>query len=102
MRIIAGLLRGRKLISPKGGDVRPTSDKVKEAMFSMLLPYMEEDFVAMDVFTGSGNLGLEAISRGVLEKIVRIAGEAKSLLLGVYRSHDWLIIIKNTDVAIPR
>lgn len=64
MRIIAGLLRGRKLKSPRGGDVRPTSDKVKEAVFSMLLPYMEEDFVAMDVFTGSGNLGLEAISRG--------------------------------------
>ena len=64
MRIIAGLLRGRKLISPKGTDVRPTSDKVKEAVFSMLLPYMDEDFVAMDVFTGSGNLGLEAISRG--------------------------------------
>ena len=64
MRIIAGLLRGRKLKSPKGGDVRPTSDKVKEAIFSMLLPYMEDDFVAMDVFTGSGNLGLEAISRG--------------------------------------
>ena len=64
MRIIAGELRGRKILSPKGNDVRPTTDKVKEAIFSMLIPYMEDDFVVMDVFSGSGNLGLEAISRG--------------------------------------
>ena len=50
--------------SPKNDDVRPTSDKVKEAVFSMLLPWMEDGFVCMDVFAGSGNLGLEAISRG--------------------------------------
>ncbi len=64
MRIIAGELKGRRLLSPKTNDVRPTSDKVKEAVFSMLLPYMEGDFACMDVFAGSGNLGLEAISRG--------------------------------------
>lgn len=52
-------------MSPKNNDIRPTSDKVKEAVFSMLLPYMDgEDAVCMDVFCGSGNLGLEAISRG--------------------------------------
>ena len=65
MRIIAGKLRGRRLISPKGDAVRPTTDKVKEAVFSMLIPYITEDTVVMDVFAGSGNLGLEAISRGV-------------------------------------
>jgi len=64
MRIITGKLRGRKLKSPKTNDVRPTSDKVKEAIFDMLQPYMIEDFVCMDVFAGSGNMGLEAISRG--------------------------------------
>ena len=64
MRIIAGELKGRRLKSPKTDDVRPTSDKVKEAVFSMLLPWMEGEFVCMDVFAGSGNLGLEAISRG--------------------------------------
>lgn len=64
MRIITGKLRGRKLKSPKTYDVRPTSDKVKEAVFDMLQPYMIDDFVCMDVFAGSGNLGLEAISRG--------------------------------------
>ena len=64
MRIITGKLRGRKLKSPKTNDVRPTSDKVKEAIFDMLQPYMVDDFVCMDVFAGSGNMGLEAISRG--------------------------------------
>lgn len=83
MRIIAGLLRGRKLKSPKGTEIRPTSDRVKEAMFSMLFPYMDEGFTAMDVFTGSGNLGLEAISRGAKtvyfsdsdRESLRLAGE---------------------------
>ena len=64
MRIIAGELKGRRLKSPKTDDVRPTSDKVKEAVFSMLLPWLESGTVCMDVFAGSGNLGLEAISRG--------------------------------------
>ena len=64
MRIITGTLGGRKLISPKTKDIRPTSDKVKEAIFSMLFPYMEEGFAAVDLFTGTGNMGLEAISRG--------------------------------------
>ncbi|MDO5331873.1 MAG: 16S rRNA (guanine(966)-N(2))-methyltransferase RsmD [Bacillota bacterium] len=64
MRIITGSLKGRRLKSPKSNDVRPTSDKVKEAMFDMLYPYIQNDFVCMDVFAGTGNLGLEAISRG--------------------------------------
>ena len=75
MRIIAGELRGRKILSPKGNDVRPTTDKVKEAVFSMLIPYIDEDTVAMDVFSGSGNLGLEAISRGA--KTVYFSDESR-------------------------
>ena len=80
MRIIAGELKGRRLLSPKGSDVRPTSDKVKEAVFSMLLPYMEGDFACMDVFAGSGNLGLEAISRGA-EKVFFSDSSRESLAL---------------------
>jgi len=64
MRIITGSLKGRKLKSPKTNDVRPTSDKVKEAIFDMLYPWLRDGFVCMDVFAGSGNMGLEAISRG--------------------------------------
>jgi len=64
MRVIAGELKGRRLASPIGNDVRPTSDKVKEAIFSMLIPYLYEGCVCADLFAGSGGLGIEAISRG--------------------------------------
>lgn len=63
MRIIAGDFKGRKLLSPKGEDIRPTSDKVKEAVFSILFHDIE-DAVCVDLFAGTGSLGIEAISRG--------------------------------------
>ena len=63
MRIIAGEFKGRRLRSPEDRRVRPTSDKVKEAVFSMLSPYLY-DSTAADLFAGTGSLGLEAISRG--------------------------------------
>jgi 16S rRNA (guanine(966)-N(2))-methyltransferase RsmD len=81
MRIIAGELKGRRLLSPRGNDVRPTSDKVKEAVFSMLMPWMEDGpFACMDVFAGSGNLGLEAISRGA-DKVFFSDASRESLAL---------------------
>lgn len=64
MRIITGKLKGRKLKTPKNFDIRPTSDRVKEAIFSILDPYIHEDTVIVDLFCGTGNLGLEALSRG--------------------------------------
>lgn len=64
MRIITGEYRGRRLRTPFGKDVRPTSDKVKESIFNLLIPYITDDFVCLDLFAGTGNLGLEAISRG--------------------------------------
>jgi len=63
MRIIAGELKGRKLETLKGNDVRPTGDKVKEAIFSMIDAHLDES-VVLDLFSGTGNLGLEALSRG--------------------------------------
>ena len=63
MRIIAGDYKGRKLFSPMDRSVRPTSDKVKEAMFSMLQTRIDGARV-LDLFAGTGNLGLEALSRG--------------------------------------
>ncbi|MCQ2551077.1 MAG: 16S rRNA (guanine(966)-N(2))-methyltransferase RsmD [Clostridia bacterium] len=63
MRIIAGEFKGRKLEAPVDNRIRPTTDKVKEAMFSMLMPYID-DAVCLDLFAGTGNLGLEALSRG--------------------------------------
>ena len=63
MRIISGEYRGRKLETPRGKDVRPTTDKVKEAMFSILMPYIP-GAMCLDLFAGTGGLGLEALSRG--------------------------------------
>ena len=63
MRIIAGDFKGRRLFTPKDSRIRPTTDKVKESIFSMVAAYLE-DAVVIDLFSGSGNLGLEAISRG--------------------------------------
>ena len=63
MRIISGDLKGRRLNTPRSNKIRPTTDKVKESIFSMLMSYIE-DSVVIDLFSGTGNLGLEAISRG--------------------------------------
>lgn len=63
MRVISGKARGLKLISPAGNNTRPTLDRVKEALFSMLLPYLNGASV-LDLFAGSGALGIEALSRG--------------------------------------
>lgn len=63
MRIITGEYKGRKLETPRGDDIRPTTDKVKEAIFNLLMQDIY-DAVCVDLFTGTGNLGLEALSRG--------------------------------------
>ena len=66
MRIIAGKARGRKILSPPTMETRPTLDRVKESMFSMIQAYIP-DAVVIDVFAGTGSLGLEAASRGAKE-----------------------------------
>lgn len=63
MRVISGSARGLKLESPSGDKTRPTLDRVKEALFSMLLPYLN-GAVVLDLFAGTGALGIEALSRG--------------------------------------
>jgi 16S rRNA (guanine(966)-N(2))-methyltransferase RsmD len=63
IRVIAGDYKGRKLFAPKDDNVRPTTDRVKEAMFNMAQPLVG-DAVCIDLFAGSGSLGIEALSRG--------------------------------------
>lgn len=63
MRIISGDLKGKRLSTPNNNKVRPTTDKIKESIFNMIMEYTE-DAVVLDLFSGTGNLGLEAISRG--------------------------------------
>lgn len=66
MRIIAGAWRGRPLQAPPGEATRPTSDRAREALFSMLQSRLGsfEDLAVADLFAGTGALGLEALSRG--------------------------------------
>ena len=63
MRVIAGKYKGRKLYSPEDSSVRPTTDKVKEACFSILTNELWDARV-LDLFAGTGGLGIEALSRG--------------------------------------
>lgn len=63
MRVIAGEYKGRRLESPQDYSVRPTTDKVKEALFSILSEKIWGSRV-LDLFSGTGNLGIEALSRG--------------------------------------
>ena len=65
MRVVAGRLGGRRLAAPAGAGTRPTSDRVREALFSLLGPV--EDARVLDLFAGSGALGIEALSRGAAE-----------------------------------
>ncbi len=66
MRIVAGEWRGRRLVAPKGEATRPTADRTRETLFSMLTSRLGsfEDLSVADLFAGSGALGLEALSRG--------------------------------------
>lgn len=63
MRVITGTARGRVLRTLEGEDVRPTTDRVKEAIFSMI-QFETEGRRVLDLFAGSGQLGIEALSRG--------------------------------------
>lgn len=63
MRIIAGDYKGRKLSAPYGERIRPTADKVKGAIFNMI-DFEVYDSIVVDLFSGTGNIGLEALSRG--------------------------------------
>ena len=64
LRVVGGSLRGRNLIPFKEDKIRPTSDKVKEALFNIIAPYLTEGMLVADFCAGTGNLGIEAISRG--------------------------------------
>jgi 16S rRNA (guanine966-N2)-methyltransferase len=64
MRIIAGSRKGARIFAPKGTGTRPTGDRVREAAFNLLGPGSAEDATVLDLFAGSGAIGLEALSRG--------------------------------------
>jgi 16S rRNA (guanine966-N2)-methyltransferase len=67
VRIIAGSRKGARIFAPKGRDTRPTSDRVREAAFNLIGPV--EDASVLDLFAGSGAMGLEALSRGAASAV---------------------------------
>jgi 16S rRNA (guanine966-N2)-methyltransferase len=84
MRIVAGRFRGAAPATPKGQDIRPTSDRVREAVFNILAHGLDVEFEGarvLDLFAGTGALGLEAMSRGAAFCLfVEEAAEARGLI----------------------
>lgn len=77
MRVVSGQCKGRPLKAVPGVSTRPTTDKVKESIFNIIGPYFEGG-VALDLFAGSGGLGIEALSRGI-ERAVFVDREYKAV-----------------------
>jgi 16S rRNA (guanine966-N2)-methyltransferase len=108
MRIVAGRFRGRPLQAPPGPQTRPTADRVREALFSMLASRIGsfEDLRVADLYAGSGALGLEALSRGAghasfVESDPRAAAviKANAAKLGIA---EQVRILGGSALALPR
>jgi len=96
MRIITGDFKGRRLEMPEGKDIRPTTEKVKEAIFSIIAGNVP-GAVCVDLFAGTGNLGLEALSRGA-EKCYFADNSRESLNLikrniAMCKAEEWSVVI---------
>ena len=94
MRVVAGKHRGRRLRAPSGRGTRPTSDRVREALFSILGPV--EGLRVLDLFAGSGALGIEALSRGAahvtfVERDHRAADMIRANLEGLGEEGDVVV-----------
>ena len=112
MRIIAGLAKGRPLTAPRGPRTRPMMDRAKEAIFSMLAPEIVEARV-LDLYAGSGSMGLEALSRGAAsvvfveswrEALKALAANIETIGLGgevaPAKVEEWLRTARGTfDIA---
>ena len=68
MRVVAGKYGGRRLKGPEGLEMRPTGDRLKESLFSILSPVLP-DAVVLDCFSGTGSIGIEALSRGAKQVV---------------------------------
>ncbi|UII57295.1 16S rRNA (guanine(966)-N(2))-methyltransferase RsmD [Cytobacillus spongiae] len=77
MRVVSGKYKGKALKAVPGNTTRPTTDKVKEALFNIIGPYFNGGY-GLDLFAGSGGLGIEGISRG-LEKVIFVDRDGKAV-----------------------
>ena len=84
MRVVGGRLKGRNLASPASRDIRPTADRLRESLFNILIHAYEDPIVdarVLDLFAGTGALGIEAVSRGAkFTLFVDNGAEARALL----------------------
>lgn len=97
MRVIAGSARRLLLKTPEGPDTRPTTDRIKETLFNMLMPYLPGS-VFVDFFSGSGGIGIEALSRGA-QKAYFVENNSKAvacIMANVEHTHftDKAVILK--------
>ncbi|MGD9703992.1 MAG: 16S rRNA (guanine(966)-N(2))-methyltransferase RsmD [Acidimicrobiia bacterium] len=107
MRVVAGELRGRRLIAPEGLDTRPTTDRVREAVFNSLGSMdLVVDATYVDLFAGTGALGIEALSRGAAHcTFVERDGRALRALrenLASLSLTDRATVLPNDALAIGR
>src|ERR1700720_952050 len=84
MRVVGGRLKGRNLVSPSSRDIRPTADRLREALFNILIHAYDDpvqDARVLDLFAGTGALGIEAVSRGAkFALFVDNGAEARALM----------------------
>ncbi len=113
MRVIAGKARGTRLAELKGADIRPTLDRVKESFFNKVGPHLEGE-TFLDLFAGTGSMGVEALSRGA-EKVVFVEKNhrAQSLIISnLERCHfgteagdseekNWILLKQDAFHALP-
>lgn len=95
MRVITGSARGRRLIAPPGQEVRPTSAMVKEAIFS-IIQFEVEGARVLDLFAGSGQMGIEALSRGARSCV--LVDSAQSSLAAIKRNLEAAGLTKSAKV----
>lgn len=96
MRIIAGRFKGRKLAHFKADHIRPTTDRIKESVFNKLQGYVE-DAKVLDLFSGTGNLTCESVSRGAA-KVVAVELSRKSIAI-IRENLDLLDISDNVEIV---
>ena len=111
MRIVAGAWKGRTLSAPPGLDTRPTADRVRQALFDILLhaPWAGRSFLenspVLDLFAGTGALGLEALSRGAAH--ATFVEQSRPALVSLRKNivacgaEDWCTVLAIDALAIP-
>lgn len=107
-RLIAGRLGGRRLATPRGADTRPTTDRVREALFSRVESLLDLSGVAvLDLYAGSGALGLEALSRGAARAVLveadrRTAALVRTNLRDLGLQREARVLAEKVDRVLER